>query len=80
MDDTKPAIADAYKSMTKTKSLKKSIYDESAHEEIDPPLTLSLRAVGHSFMPGSQPFLPMIKFKPSDSIIFQPCGPGESVY
>ena len=66
--------------LSRTQNLKKSIYDESSNEEIDPPLVLNVRVVGHSFMPGSQPFLPMVKLRPNDHVVFPPCGPDESVY
>ena len=65
--------------MSRSQSIKKSIYDDVA-DDIEPPLCLYLRAVGHSFTPDSQPFLPMVKFRPSNMVLFPPCGPGESVY
>lgn len=55
-------------------------YDEALNEELDPPICLSLRMVGHSFPPGSQPFIPMVKVSPSNKITFLPCGPNESTY
>ena len=58
----------------------KSKYEDALNEEIDPPLCLAVRAVGHSFNPGSQPFIPMIKFAPSTKVSFPSCGVGESVY
>jgi hypothetical protein len=61
-------------------STRKSKFEESVNEEIDPPIWLNLRTVGHSFSPGSQPFLPMVKFTPVKGVKFPPCGPGESVY
>lgn len=36
--------------------------------------------VGHSFPPGSQPFIPMVKMNPAKEVVFPPCGPNESVY
>jgi hypothetical protein len=45
-------------------SLKESKYQESMTEELDPPMCMNLRLVGHSFSPGSQPFIPMIKITP----------------
>jgi hypothetical protein len=62
------------------RSTKASKFEESIAEEIDPPLWLNLRIIGHSFNPGSQPFIPMVKFLPTKSVVFPPCGPGESVY
>lgn len=71
-------------SLTKTKtllgSMKRNKYEGAVNEDIDPPLCLNLRFVGHSFPPGSQPFIPMIKLNPSSQLIFPSCGPNESVY
>jgi hypothetical protein len=61
-------------------STKKSKFEESLNEEMDPPLCLNLRVIGHSFNPGSQPFIPMVKFLPNKNVAFPPCCPGESVY
>jgi len=55
-------------------------YEETAAEELDPPLSLKIRCVGHSFAPGSQPFIPMVKVSPSNKVTFRPCGANESVY
>jgi len=49
-------------------------YSDWSAEEIDPPQCLSLRLSGHSFAPGSQPFIPMIKLSNS-RIAFPPCSP-----
>lgn len=71
------------KTLTKRSALrttKISRFDASISEEIDPPLCLNLRMVGHSFNPGTQPFIPMVKFLPNSNVNFPPCGPGESVY
>jgi len=54
-------------------------YADWSQEEIDPPVCLSIRLSGHSFAPGSQPFIPMIKMSNS-KISFPPCNPNESVY
>lgn len=44
-------------SISKTKtllgSMKKNKYDDAMNEEIDPPITMNIRLVGHSFPPGS---------------------------
>ena len=40
-------------------------YADWTHEEVDPPVCLSVRLIGHSFAPGSQPFIPMIKMSNS---------------
>jgi hypothetical protein len=42
-------------------SLKQSKFVDFTSEEIEPPYCLSLRLLGHSFAPGSQPFIPMVK-------------------
>ena len=61
-------------------SLKKSKFEEAFNDEIDPPTCLNVRFVGHSFPPGSQPFIPMVKISPSNKITFPPAGINESVY
>jgi hypothetical protein len=61
-------------------SIKKNKFEEALNEELDPPQSLNLRLVGHSFPPGSQPFIPMVKISPSNKITFPPCGAQESVY
>ena len=58
---------------------KQAKYSDWSHEEIDPPQCLTVRLSGHSFAPGSQPFIPMIKLS-SNKIAFPPCSPNESVY
>ena len=60
-------------------SMKKSKYVDFSNEEVDPPVCLSIRLCGHSFAPGSQPFIPMVKLS-SNKVDFAPCSPGESVY
>lgn len=60
--------------------MKKTKYEEAVNEDIDPPACLNLRMVGHSFPPGSQPFIPMIKLSPSNKIVFASAGVNESVY
>lgn len=59
--------------------MKKSKYIDFTNEEVDPPVCLSVRLCGHSFAPGSQPFIPMVKLS-SNKVDFSPCSPGESVY
>lgn len=70
------------KGMTKTLlgSLKKTRFEEAMNEELDPPTSLQVRMVGHSFPPGSQPFIPMIKISPSNKVVFGPTGVNEPVY
>ena len=60
-------------------SVKANKYVDFSSEELDPPIRLNLRLSGHSFAPGSQPFIPMIKMN-NHKIAFPPCSPGESVY
>ena len=60
-------------------SAKQAKYSDWSQEEIDPPQCLSVRLSGHSFAPGSQPFIPMVKIS-SNKIAFPPCSPNESVY
>lgn len=40
---------------------KQTKYYDWSQEEIDPPQCLTVRLSGHSFAPGSQPFIPMVK-------------------
>lgn len=54
-------------------------YADYSNEEVDPPVCLNVRMSGHSFSPGSQPFIPMIKMSAS-KLAFSPCSPGECVY
>ncbi len=58
---------------------KTSKFADFGNEEIDPPLCINLPLCGHSFNPGSQPFIPMVKIN-SHKVNFKPCGPFESVY
>lgn len=71
------------KTMGKTKTLlgatKQSKYADYNNEEIDPPVCINLPVCGHSFAPGSQPFIPMVKAN-THRVDFKPCGPFESVY
>jgi len=68
---------------SKTKTLlaasKTSKYADFSNEEIDPPVCINLPVCGHSFAPGSQPFIPMVKIS-QHKLDFKPCGPFESVY
>jgi hypothetical protein len=61
---TKTNTKKANENKTLLGSLKESKYQESMTEELDPPMCMNLRLVGHSFPPGSQPFIPMIKITP----------------
>ena len=61
-------------------TLKKTKYEEGLNEELDPPTCLNVRLIGHSFPPGSQPFIPMVKISPSNKVVFPAAGVNESVY
>lgn len=71
-------------SMSKNKtllgSMKRSKFEDAMNEDIDPPVCMNVRLVGHSFPPGSQPFIPMVKLNPQKNSTFPSCGPNESVY
>ena len=58
---------------------KSAKYADWSQEELDPPVCLSVRLSGHSFAPGSQPFIPMIKMS-SSKLAFPSCSPNECVY
>lgn len=49
-------------------------------EEVEPPLCLNIPAVGHSFPPGSQPFLPMLELNPGNLVQFLPAALEEPAY
>lgn len=78
----------SYSNTTKTQpanktllgSIKKTKFEEALNEELDPPTVINLRLVAHSFPPGSQPFIPMVKISPSNKITFPPASVNESVY
>lgn len=61
-------------------SMKKTKYEDAMNEELDPPSCLNLKLVGHSFPPGSQPFIPMVKVSPSNKVTFTSTCPHEAVY
>jgi len=46
-------------------SMKKNLYADFTNEDVDPPVAMSIRMNGHSFGPGSQPFIPMVKMSQS---------------
>lgn len=79
-DGDNPQGAKTLTKRSMIRTTKVSRFEESMSEEVDPPLCLNLRAIGHSFSPGTQPFIPMVKFLPNKNVNFPPCGPGESVY
>ena len=55
-----------------------SIYNYN--NEIEPPITLYLSMVGHSFPPGTQVFMPMFEFTPKKEIFFPPTSINQSLY
>mmetsp|Transcript_39543 Transcript_39543/g.38044 ORF Transcript_39543/g.38044 Transcript_39543/m.38044 type:complete len:90 (+) Transcript_39543:1501-1770(+) len=66
-----------FKSMTKMNktllgSMKNTRFQDAFNEELDPPSCINMRLVGHSFAPGSQVFIPMIKISPSNKVTFGP--------
>jgi hypothetical protein len=46
----------------------KTKFEDALNEEVDPPLCLNIKCVGHSFAPGSQVFIPMVKVSPSNKV------------
>lgn len=58
----------------------KTKFEDALNEELDPPQCLNVKCVGHSFAPGSQVFIPMVKVSPSNKVQFPPCGVNESSY
>jgi hypothetical protein len=47
---------------------------------IDPPFTLNIAMVGHSFPPGTQIFMPMYDLNPKKEIYFPPTSINQSLY
>ena len=47
---------------------------------VEPPITLYLSMVGHSFPPGTQIFMPMFEFSPKKEIFFPPTSINQSLY
>lgn len=60
--------------------MKKTRFEDALNEDLDPPTCISIKMVGHSFPPGSQPYIPMVKLSPSSKVCFPPCNVNESVY
>jgi len=50
------------------------------NNDIEPPITLYLSMVGHSFPPGTQIFMPMFEFSPKKEIFFPPTSINQSLY
>ena len=51
-----------------------------SNNEVEPPITLYLSMVGHSFPPGTQVFMPMFEFSPKKEIFFPPTSINQSLY
>lgn len=49
-------------------------------EEVEAPISVYIPIVGHTFAPGSYPFLPMLDLEPGNKINFLPATVEESVY
>ena len=47
---------------------------------IEPPISLYISMVGHSFPPGTQIFMPMFEFSPKKEIFFPPTSLNQSLY
>lgn len=77
---TKTAAKTSVAGKTLLSSIKKTKFEEALNEDLDPPTCMNLRLVGHSFPPGSQPFIPMVKISPSNKVVFPAAGVSESVY
>jgi hypothetical protein len=59
--------------------MKSARFADFTSEILDPSIVMNLRLSGHSFAPGSQPFIPMVKLSAKE-VTFLPCNPGESVF
>ena len=66
-------------SNTKLKNLNKST-DIRQTPYFDPPITLSISIVGHSFPPGTQIFMPMFEINPKKEMFFPPTTINQSLY
>ena len=49
-------------------------------QTIEPPISLYISMVGHSFPPGTQIFMPMFEFSPKKEIFFPPTSLNQSLY
>ena len=49
-------------------------------QTIEPPISLFISLVGHSFPPGTQIFMPMFEFSPKKEIFFPPTSINQSLY
>ena len=48
--------------------------------KVEPPISLYISMVGHSFPPGTQIFMPMFEFSPKKEIFFPPTSINQSLY
>ena len=51
-----------------------------SNDYFDPPITLNISLVGHSFPPGTQVFMPMYELNPKREIYFPPASIHQSLY
>ena len=58
----------------------KSNNDMFYYDYFDPPVTLNVSLVGHSFPPGTQIFMPMYELNPKREIFFPPTSINQSLY
>ena len=54
-------------------------YIDTKHT-VEPPISLYISMVGHSFPPGTQIFMPMFEFSPKKEIFFPPTSINQSLY
>ena len=59
---------------------KLSIKFPKQQETIEPPVSLYISLVGHSFPPGTQIFMPMYEFSPKKEVFFPPTSIHQSLY
>ena len=60
-------------------NLNKSL-DINKNNYFDPPITLNISIVGHSFPPGTQIFMPMYEMNPKKEMFFPPATINQSLY
>ena len=58
-------------------NIKKNIH---LKQNVEPPISLYISLVGHSFPPGTQIFMPMFEFSPKKEIFFPPTSINQSLY
>ena len=64
----------------KTMLLSQQQQQQSGNEYFDPPMSMKLNVVGHSFPPGNQIFIPIYEFEPSKEVYFPPSTLYQSMY